>query len=123
MLLCDAVRQRRNNPLKVDLLGLLSIVRPHGEFPFRLSFSVFLEMTGGRGSGQGKIRVIEADTDVVTYDGDEFTLRFDPDPTTIHPVSFHVATCEFHKAGLYTVEFVYNGQELSHQDLLVKEPS
>lgn len=122
MLLCDTAHRRKNNPSKLDLLGLLSIVRPK-EFPFRLTFSVFLEMTGGRGSGHAKIQISHADDDQIIFVGNELPLRFSPDPTAIQAVLFQVHSCEFAKPGLYTVEFMYNGARLSHEPLLVKEPT
>jgi hypothetical protein len=123
MLLCEVVRTRRSNPFKFDLLGVLSTLRPVGEFPLRLSFSVFLQSTGGRGSGLGSVRVIEADTDDVLYDGNEHTFIFDPDPTHIHAARIRIVSCTFEGPGLYWVDFMYNGEHLSREPLLVKEPS
>lgn len=63
MLLCEAVRPRPADPRKVDVLGLLSSVRvADGAFPTAVSFSVYLATTGGRGSGEARIVVVDADS-------------------------------------------------------------
>jgi hypothetical protein len=80
-----------------------------------------LSRSGGRGSGQCKIRIIEADTDKVIHDGDQHSIRFDVDPTRIHAVTIRIGTCTLHQAGLYYVEFMYNGAELAREPLVVKE--
>jgi len=121
MLLCDVVRKRKDNTLKFDLLGHFNNVRPVGVFPLRLTFSVSVTMTGGRGSGHCKIRVIEADSDKVIHDGDQHSIRFDADPTRIHAATIRIGTCTLHQAGLYYVEFTYNGAELAREPLIVKE--
>jgi Family of unknown function (DUF6941) len=121
MLLCDVVRKRKDSSLKFDLLGQFNTVRPTGDFPLRLSFSVFVTMTGGRGSGQCGIRIIEADTDELIHEGNEHSIRFDPDPTRIHAATIRVGSCTIHQPGLYHVEFMYNGAELAQEPLVVKE--
>ncbi len=120
MLLCDVVRKRKDHSLKFDLLGHFNNVRPVGGFPLRLSFSVFVTMTGGRGTGRCSIRVIEEDTDEVVHDGDEHSFRFDADPTRIHAVTIRVS-CTVDQPGLYYVGFMYNGTELTREPLVVKE--
>ncbi len=121
MLLCEHVRKRKNNPMKFDLLGYINILRPVGDFPLRVSLSVFLVLTGGRGAGQAQIRVIDADSDEIIYNGPEFELVFHANPTRIHASTIRITSCTFDRPGLCYVDFMYNGQRLAREDLLVKE--
>ncbi|MCI0684328.1 MAG: hypothetical protein L0Y71_19635 [Gemmataceae bacterium] len=90
-------------------------------FPARLTFCVYVVMTEGRGQGNAQIRVVEEDTDVVIYPGTAHELRFSSNPLDIVAVSFDIASCSFPKPGLYRVEFVYNGNRLAHQPLLLRD--
>src|SRR5262245_52026744 len=121
MLLCDVVRKRTDTPLKFDLIGQNNNINPVVDFPFDLAFSVFVTMTGGRGSGMCSIRVTEADTSEVVHEGDEYKLPFTADPTRVHAATIRVRSCTFYRAGLYYVEFMYNGAELAHEPLAIKE--
>jgi uncharacterized protein DUF6941 len=120
MLLCEEVRKRSDNPFKFDLLGVFSIVRPINEFPVRLSFSVFLETTG-RGTGYGNVCLVEADSDEVVYRGTKHTMLFGPDPLQIRAVAIRIVSCTLERPGLYWVDFMYNGQQVQREPLLVKE--
>ena len=121
MLLCDVVRKRKDPSLKFDLLGYFNNVRAVGAFPWSLSFSVFVTMTGGRGTAKCRVQVTEADTDEVIHDGDEHRFQFDVDPTSVHVATIRVGSCTFHRPGLYYVEFMYNGRQLTREALIVRE--
>jgi hypothetical protein len=120
MLLCEDVRRRQNNAFKYDVLGVFGIARPVADFPLRLSFCVFLEMTG-RGTGRGNVCVVDADTDDIVYQGTEHTMVFGADPLQSHAVAIRIVSCSLDSPGLYWVEFMYNGEQLQREALLVKE--
>lgn len=121
MLLCEAVRPRPADPRKVDVLGLLSSVRvADGAFPAAVSFSVYLATTGGRGSGEARIVVVDADSGAEVYAGDAHRLHFPPDPVQVTGMIFRIPACWLPRPGLYWVEFRYDGTMVSRQPLLVR---
>jgi hypothetical protein len=124
MLLCDDVRVSLNDPRKVNIYGLLSKIRPMAEgtgYPFRHSFCVYLVLTGGRGTGEGRIVLVHADTNEPTYVGQPHLIKWDPDPLKVQAVVFRLPSCEFPQPGLYWVQFRYDDQTLSQQPLEVGE--
>jgi hypothetical protein len=98
-------------------------VRPVGEepaYPLQHSLSVYLALTGGRGSGEGRIVMVNADTGKETYTGQAHTIRFPSDPLKVIGVSFRITSCSFPEPGLYWVEFRYNDLMVARQPLLVR---
>lgn len=79
MILCDDVRRRRRNPRKLDILGLLSTVIARESFPIRLTFSVYLVLTEGRGQGVVQIAIISADAEKEIYVGEPHPASFSND--------------------------------------------
>jgi hypothetical protein len=122
MLYCEELR-RRDNPRRFDALGLFTTARPiTSEFPLQLSFAVLLLLTEGRGEGNGQVFVVDADTEEEIYESNVVRVRFGGDPTQVTSVRFRVDSCTFKKPGLYNVEFRYNGNGISSQPLLIKDP-
>jgi hypothetical protein len=121
MLLCDDARRRPGEPGKIDVYGLLNTVRAEGAaFPVHLTFCVYLAMTGGRGTGKGRIVVTEADGETRVYEGTVHEITFDPDPLKVLGAIFRIPSCPFPRAGLFWVEFRYNDTMLARQPLLVR---
>lgn len=76
MVLCEDVQPRAGQPGKIDIFGLLNIVRHPGVFPFHLMFTVYLVMSGGRGSGRAQIVVIDAESEEAIYTGQPHPITF-----------------------------------------------
>jgi hypothetical protein len=122
MLLCDDVQASSTSPHKINVYGLLSAVRsadPKSAYPVRHSFAVYMALTG-RGSGEGRISVIDAGTGDVTFRGQAHTIDFGPDPLKVLGVIFRIQPCLFPRPGLYWVEFQYNNISVARQPLLAR---
>jgi hypothetical protein len=121
MILCEDVRADRTNPMRINLYGLIHTIRPQPlAYPFRVSFCVFLWLTGGRGIGRGQIRFESDSSGLWVYIGHEHSFRSDPDPLQVSSVVFRVSGCSLPQRGLYWVQFWYNGRMLEAQPLYVR---
>ena len=124
MLLCEDTRRDPNNPKKVDVLGLLSTIQPVGEsaFPLHLAaLCVYLEVTGGRGTGQAQVDCRQADTGRVVFSSPPHALTFPLNPLAIRSLVFRIRDCIFSDPGLYWIQFCYNQKTLAEQPLVVRE--
>jgi hypothetical protein len=123
MLLCDDVRTNPADPRKVIVYGLVSEVRSmsaDATWPLQHSFSIYLALTEGRGTGEARIVVTSADTGQPTYIGRPHRIEFDANPLKVKGVIFRIASCAFPQPGLYWVEFRFNDYTLARQPLLVR---
>lgn len=98
--------------------------RLHGDgtylAPLQHSFSIYLALTEGRGTGEARIVVTSADTGQPTYIGRPHRIEFDANPLKVKGVIFRIASCAFPQPGLYWVEFRFNDYTLTRQPLLVR---
>jgi hypothetical protein len=123
MLLCDEVGHDPDNPLKINVFGLVSTIRSLAEPPFPLchpQLCAYLQLTGGRGTGQGQIATIHADTDQMAFTSATSALTFGSDPLAVLGVVFRMRDCPFPESGLYWVRFRYNEKVLAQQPLVVR---
>jgi hypothetical protein len=121
MLLCDDARPAQPNSRKVTVYGLTSTIHVGaGPFPVSYGFSVYLQLTEGRGQGVGRILVIHSESGEVCHEGQEHRLTFTADPLEVHAAVFRIACCEFPSRGLYWVEFWYDEELLAREPLLVR---
>lgn len=108
MLLCEDVRTSRDNPSQVDVFGLVSAIRSLADPPFPLRYPVlcvYLQVTEGRGTGEGKIVAVHADSDHVAFATEAYHISFGPDPLAVMRIIFRVRNCIFASPGLYWIEF------------------
>ncbi len=123
MLLCDEVAHDPDNPLKVNVFGLVSTLHATSDPPFPLRHTqlcVYLQVTGGRGTGQGEVVAIHADSDQVAFRSPATALTFGGDPLAVLGLVFRLRDCPFPEPGLYWVQFRYNGTLLAQQPLVVR---
>jgi hypothetical protein len=125
MLLCDDARRHPGNPNKVEFHGLVSTIRlARGhEFPCQHSLCVHVLMTGGRGTGEGRIVIVDADSAMETYTGHPFRIHSDPNPLRPQGLIVRLASCSFPKPGLYWVELRYNDYVIAQEPLVVEQAS
>src|SRR4051812_1776163 len=110
MLLCDEVRTDPGMAHKVNVFGLVSSLLSRQEPPFPLvhpQLCVLLQVSGGRGEGDGRIVVRHADADRVAFTSAGHRLSFGPDPLAVVGIVFRIRDGTFAEAGLYWVEFWY----------------
>jgi hypothetical protein len=123
MLLCDDVRPDPENPGKLNVLGLVSSIRSTAEPPFPLrhpQLCLYLQVTEGRGKGNVRIVVREADSEVVVSATPPRELTFAGSPLSVAAMLFRVQDCVFPRPGLYWVQFCFGEQVLAQEPLLVR---
>jgi len=124
MLLCDDVRRSPSDPRKVHVYGLFGDVRPttsEAGYPLTVSFSIYLALTEGRGSGEGRIAISSADTGRLVYLGQPHRIEFGPDPLKVQGVIFRITSCSLPESGLYWVEFRYNNKTIAREPLRARD--
>jgi|tagenome__1003787_1003787.scaffolds.fasta_scaffold20587359_2 hypothetical protein len=121
MLLCDDVRPVTGNQRKVTVYGLTSVLKVgQSGFPARFGFTVYLQLTAGRGAGNGRIVVVDAEDGSLCYEGQDHPMTFSDDPLLLYAAKIRIPSCELPRAGLYWVEFWYEGMFVAREPLLVR---
>jgi hypothetical protein len=123
MLVCDDVRLDPDNPHKVHVFGLVSTIQSSAEPSFPLlhpQLCIYLQVTGGRGSGEGEIVVVRADSEETGFASAAHALSFPANPLSVTGIVFRIQDCLFPEPGLYWVQFRYNEQTLAREPLLVR---
>jgi hypothetical protein len=121
MLLCDDVRPVAKNSRKVTVYGLTSTIRIGDKgFPATYGFSVYLQLTEGRGEGRGRIVVVDSQSGERCYEGHDHRLVFGSNPLKVYGALIRIPQCEFPGPGLFWVEFWYEERLLSREPMLVR---
>jgi hypothetical protein len=123
LILCEDVQTDPENPRRVTLSGLISAIRSLEQPSFPLLYRelcVFLQVTGCRGSGDGRIEIQHADSGQIVFRTRTRTIPFGSDPLEIVGVTFRLRDCLFREAGLYAVQFWYNERMIAQQALLLR---
>jgi len=123
MLLCEDVRTDPANPKKVNVFGLVSTIQavPDAAFPVcHPELCVYLQVTGGRGTGEGKIVAVQADTEQVVFTSSPHPIALGADPLAVLGLVFRIQDCIFPQAGLYWIQFRFNDNIIAEQPLLLK---
>jgi hypothetical protein len=123
MLVCDDARPNPADPRKVVVYNLVSEIRATGGaagYPLNHSFAVYIAVTEGRGTGEGRIAVTSADTGKECYLGQPHPIVFGNDPLKVYGLIFHITTCTFPQPGFYWVEMRYNGTAIAREPLLLR---
>src|SRR5947209_1692872 len=83
MLVCDRAAADPNNPHKVDVFGLMSVIVAGTDVVLPLrhrELCVYLALTGGRGTGEGRIVVVHADSGRPAFASRPHEIQFGPNP-------------------------------------------
>jgi hypothetical protein len=121
MLLCDDVTRNPDNPEKVSLIGLTSVVRAVEDFPILVSqLCVYLVFTNGRGSATIQIVIREAETGRKVTGGHPHRVKFAGDPTRVQGLILRLRDCVFPEPGLYQVELHVDEKAVAEEPLLVR---
>ena len=123
MILCEEVVRSPANPLRLDARGLMSYFRsrPPGQFPVLAPrLYVYLEVSGGRGTGELQVEVVYADTGEPAFGSPARRYTFPDDPLRVVPLGFDLRGCVFRRPGLYWVEFRHNGRAIEERPLIVE---
>lgn len=126
MILCEKVVPDPTRPEVVDIKSLMSSVTSQEDPPVPLvhkAILVFLLLTDCRGSGVGRIRIIDADDELereLSHSPD-FPLDFtDRSPLELVGVPFRLNRCRFPRPGTYRVQFWSNSVMVDERYLRLK---
>jgi hypothetical protein len=120
MILCEDWESDKATKRRINVLGVLSNVDSFEEPPFPLlvrELCVFLALTEARGQGTAQIVCRLEETGEVVFATPIRSVSFRNDPLEVIGVPFRIRDCPFPRAGMYVVEFRYNGLKL-HECLL-----
>ncbi len=110
-------------PQSVNIVGLLYNIRAHGAPPFPMNHSqlcIFLALTDCRGEGEGWVECVNDDTGARVFASGRHPLAFGDDPLRVVGVRFRLTDCTFPAAGMYAVQFRYNGHVVDRRYLRVR---
>jgi hypothetical protein len=120
LITCDDVQTDPNNPLRVNVFGLITNIRSTANPPFpviRPLFCVLVIMTRCKGTGDLSVRIVQNATGDVIFANHPRTVRFAGNPQEAVGVSFRVRNCTFPAAGLYWVEVYYSQSRLARRPI------
>ena len=123
MLICEHAEAAKNNPRRANIYGVFANLLVSGgdaAFPCTLGFTVYVMLTDCRRSGTARILVSEAVSGDVCYKGVRFQVELSSDPLEIYGLFFRIAECVVPRAGLYLVEFEFDGVPIREEAVLVK---
>jgi hypothetical protein len=123
MLLCDDWRVDQENARRVTIIGLISNIHALEDPPYPLMYRemcVFLALTEGRGSGEGNIACIFEETGQKVFETRGRQITFGPDPLEVVGVPFRIRDCSFPWAGLYSVQFWFEGEMIEERPLRMR---
>lgn len=123
MLMADEIEPHPANPRKVNIRGLVQTVRVTEPVTWPAvigQLCVLLYLTGGRGSGDGQIVAVHADTDQEMFGSQVVRITYPADPLEVVPVVFRMRRCVVRFPGLYWIEFRHTGRPLSELALDVR---
>jgi hypothetical protein len=122
-LLCDDWQVDPTNQNRVHIIGLMSFIRATDDPPYPLLYReicVFLALTEGRGSGHGFITGTHEETGETVFETPRRPITFGVDPLDVTGIVFRIRDCWFPRAGLYSIQFWYDGVIAEQRPLLLR---
>ena len=104
----------------INVYKLLSNINSVDEPPFPLLYPeicVVLMLTETRGTGTAQIIVVYEETGQRAFGSRPHVLTFGNDPLAVVGVAFRLRDCPFPRAGMYSVQFWYNGTLVAQRPL------
>jgi hypothetical protein len=123
MLLCDDWQLDPQNHRRVTIIGLISNIHALEDPPYPLlcrEICVFLALTEGRGQGEGKIVCVVEGSGQKIFETRARQIAFGPDPLEVVGVPFRIRDCSFPHAGLYSVQFWYDGELVGERTIRMR---
>jgi hypothetical protein len=123
MLVCDDWRFDALNSRRITVIGLLSNIHSVDDPPYPLLYRelcVLLILTGGRGEGDGHIVCVVEETGQKVFETRKRRVKFGPDPLDVTGVPFRIRDCPFPFAGLYSIQFWYDGSMVDERPLRLR---
>jgi Family of unknown function (DUF6941) len=123
LILCDDVQTDPENPLRVNLFGLMSAIHSVEQPPYPLlvrEFCAFIQLTECRGIADMRIEIQHADSGEVLVRTRTRTVSLPSDPLEVIGVNFRIQDCLFAEPGLYWVQLWYNSEVIAQQPLILR---
>jgi hypothetical protein len=122
MILCDDWEADEDNDLRLNIYGLLMNIEPleFPPYPLYRDICVVLALTEVRGIGAGKIRAVFEETGEPVFEIPDRRISFGTDPLAITGVTFRILRCPFPRAGVYSIQFLYNGDVVEERPLRLR---
>lgn len=122
MLLCEgwefsSLRRR------ITIIGLLSNIAADEDPSFPLvvpELCVFLALTEARGRGEGCIVCIDEAEGTPIFATPPRSIDFADDPLDVIGLPFRIQDCPFPRAGMYVIQFFYDGVVLDERPLRLR---
>jgi hypothetical protein len=128
LIACEDVKRDPTDLRKVTLVNLINAIRSVEEPFFSLLYRelcVFVQLTECRGSGEVEVRLLYEETGDYAYPGPESPWKagLPNDPLEAVALLFRIRNLTFPGPGLYWIQFLFNGEVLSEQQLLLRTSS
>ncbi|MBX9580971.1 MAG: hypothetical protein K2X87_11740 [Gemmataceae bacterium] len=115
MIVCNDWRPDPAGGLLVNVMGLLTNLRP-ATYPLRHpELCVLLAVVGGRGEGTAQVVCENDDTGRQAFASNPHRITFGSDPLEVVGIPFRLRACPFPTPGLYSIQFWYNGRRIEHR--------
>jgi hypothetical protein len=123
MLLCEDWRLDPEHNRRVTIIGLISNIHALDDPPYPLLYRelcVFLVLTEGRGQGEAKIGCVLEESGQKVFETRGRPISFGPDRLEVVGVPFRIRNSSFPRAGLYVVQFWYEGELVEERPLRLR---
>jgi hypothetical protein len=123
MILCEDWGVDLANPRRVNIYGLLSNIHSVDQPSYPLLYRelcVFLALTEGRGAADGQIVCVFEETGQKVFETPNRQIAFGADPLEVVGVPFRIRDCPFPRAGVYLVQFWYDGEKVEERPLRLR---
>lgn len=123
MLLCDDWELDPTNQRRMTVYGLMSNLHSTDDPPYPLlleEMCVLLVLTDGYGQGEGAIVCVSEDSGSGVFRTPGRAIAFGADPLEVAGVSFRLRNCRFPRAGLYSIQFWFEGELVEERPLRMR---
>jgi len=123
MLLCNDWELDPSNDRRITIIGLISNIYSLEDPAYPLLYReicVFLTLTEGRGQGEAKIVCVMEETGEMVFETRSRPIPFGPDPLEILGVPFRIRDCSFPRAGMYSIQFWFDGELVEERPLRMR---
>ena len=123
MLLCQDWHFDPPGSQLITVVGLTVNIRSLDDPPYPLRYPelcVLLLLTEGHGSGEGLIRCVHEESGRTMFETRPRRTDFGGDPLGVVGVPFRVQDCPFPQAGIYSIQFWYEGEMVEERPLRLR---
>jgi hypothetical protein len=122
MIVCEDWSQESKSK-RISIRGLITNIRAKDDPPFPTGFGpicVFLTLTDVYRQGRGHIQCVSDETGTVVFRTGTRVIESAAGPLAVVGVPFRVHHCTFDEAGMYLVQFWYDGIMVEERPILLR---